>query len=250
VVTRDGPRLSGKTAVVTGAAQGICRAIVEAFAAEGATVIATDINRKKLQELPKQSAIEIHTLDITDPLAVQSVAHRYRETSVLVNCAGYVAIGSILTASRADLDLSYRLNVGAVFSMTQAFLPAMLERQSGSIVNIASVVSSIKAAPDRCAYATSKGAVIALTKSIALDLIKQGIRCNSISPGTVHTPSLDERMSTFLDPNEAMQEFVDRQPLGRLGRAEEIAAAAVLLASDEAPFMTGSNIVIDGGFSL
>jgi 2-keto-3-deoxy-L-fuconate dehydrogenase len=243
-------RLSGKTAVVTGAAQGIGRAIVKTFAVEGATVIATDLNLTKLLELSKRPSIEIHVLDVTDQAAVQNAAHRYQETNVLVNCVGYVATGSILHASRADLDLSYQLNVGSIFSMTQAFLPAMLERQSGSIINIASVVSSIKAAVDRCVYATSKGAVIALTKSIALDFIKKGIRCNSISPGTVHTPSLDERMSVFHDPDEAMRNFIGRQPLGRLGKTEEIAAAAVLLASDEARYMTGSNIVIDGGFSL
>lgn len=243
-------RLDGKVALVTGAAQGIGRAIVEAYAAEGARVIAADINSAKLHQLPEHPAVEVCTLDVTDEAAIQAAAHRHREVNVLVNCAGYVATGSVLTASREDLECSYRLNVGSVFSMTQAFLPAMLERKSGSIINIASVVSTIKAAPNRCAYAASKGAVIALTKSIALDLIKRGIRCNSISPGTVHTPSLDERLAALPDPGEAMRQFVNRQPLGRLGRASEIAAAAVLLASEEACFMTGSNLVIDGGFSL
>lgn len=243
-------RLHGKIALVTGAAQGIGRAIVEAFAAEGARVIASDINAPGLHELPPHAAIEICTLDVMDDAAIRTVADRHREVNVLVNCAGYVAAGSILTASREELEHSYRLNVGSIFSMTQAFLPAMLERKNGCIINIASVVSTVKAAPDRCAYAASKGAVIALTKSIALDLIKQGIRCNSISPGTVHTPSLDERMAAFSNGEEAMQQFIDRQPLGRLGRASEIAAVAVLLASSEADFMTGSDLVIDGGFSL
>jgi 2-keto-3-deoxy-L-fuconate dehydrogenase len=223
---------------------------VEAFAAEGARVIASDINTSGLLELLPHAAIEICTLDVTDDVAIRAVAHRHREVNVLVNCAGYVAAGSILTTSCEELEHSYRLNVGSVFSVTQAFLPAMLERKNGCIINIASVVSTIKAAPDRCVYAASKGAVIALTKSIALDLIKQGIRCNSISPGTVHTPSLDERMAAFSNGKEAMQQFIDRQPLGRLGRAAEIAAVAVLLASNEADFMTGSDLVIDGGFSL
>jgi NAD(P)-dependent dehydrogenase (short-subunit alcohol dehydrogenase family) len=243
-------RLDGKIALVTGAAQGIGRAIVEAFAGEGARVIAADIRPEKLRNLPPHPAIEVQVLDVADPPAIKAAALRRKDVNVLVNCAGYVATGSILTATPADLERSYQLNVGSVFSMTQAFLPAMLERKNGSIINIASVVSTVKADDDRCAFATSKGAVIALTKSIALDLIKHGIRCNAISPGTVHTPSLDERMSAQADPKEALRQFVARQPMGRLGEAREIAALAVLLASEEAAFMTGSNLVIDGGFSL
>jgi 2-keto-3-deoxy-L-fuconate dehydrogenase len=243
-------RLEAKVALVTGAAQGIGRAIVDSFAAEGARVIAADINLDKLRELPKHTAIEACRLDITDEIAIRAAAQRYRDVNVLVNCAGYVAAGSVLTASKEDLDHCYRLNVGSVFSMAQAFLPAMLERKKGSIINIASVVSTVKAANDRCPYAASKGAVIALTKSIALDFIREGIRCNAISPGTVHTPSLDERMATQAEPEQALRQFMGRQPMGRLGEAREIAALAVLLASDEALFMTGTNIVIDGGFSL
>jgi 2-keto-3-deoxy-L-fuconate dehydrogenase len=207
------------------------------------------LNLNKLKEL-ESSAVKVLRLDVTDEAAIEAAAHAHRDVNVLINCAGYVASGSILTALRKDLDNCYRLNVGSVFSMTRAFAPAMVERSNGVIINIASVVSTIKAAPDRCAYATSKGAVIALTKSAALDLIKTGVRCNAISPGTVHTPSLDERMAAFADPQEAMRQFVGRQPLGRLGTAVEIAAAAVYLASDESAFMTGSNVVIDGGFSL
>jgi 2-keto-3-deoxy-L-fuconate dehydrogenase len=243
-------RLVGKVALVTGAAQGIGRAVVEAFAAEGAQVVATDLNAERLCALPKQRRVQIEVLDVTDEPATNAAAQRHTDVNVLVNCAGYVAIGSILTASHEDLDRSLRLNVGAVFSMTRAFLPAMLERKNGTIINIASVVSTTKAAADRCVYATSKGAVIALTRSIALDFIKHGIRSNCISPGTVHTPSLDERISALPDPQGALRQFVARQPLGRLGRAEEVAAAAVLLASEEAAFMTGSNLIIDGGFSL
>ena len=243
-------RLDGKVALVTGAAQGIGRAIVEAFAQEGARVIATDIQTEKLKEIQPHSRIERYALDVTQERAIGSAALKFREVNILVNCAGVVASGSILTASRADLDRCYQLNVASIFGMCQAFLPAMLDRKEGSIINIASVVSTVKAAADRCAYAMSKGAVIALTKSIALDLIQQGIRCNSISPGTVHTPSLDERMAAQPDAQAALQQFISRQPMGRLGESREIAAAAILLASDEAKFITGSNLIIDGGFSL
>ncbi|MEP7242952.1 MAG: SDR family oxidoreductase [Gammaproteobacteria bacterium] len=243
-------RLTGKVALVTGAAQGIGRAIVAAFIAEGTRVIAADINRDRLQELSQLPGIEPCVLDVTDGPMILEAAKRHGDVNVLVNCAGFVASGSILTATREDLDRCYRLNVGSVFSVSQAFLPAMIDRRDGAIVNIASVVSTVKAAKDRCAYAASKGAVIALTKSMALDLIGYGVRCNAISPGTVHTPSLDERMAAQPDPDEAMRQFVARQPLGRLGQVEEIAAVAVLMASAEAQFMTGSNVVIDGGFSL
>lgn len=243
-------RLRGKVALVTGAGQGIGRATVDAFVAEGARVIAADINPDLLRELPRTAAIEPCELNVTNEAMIASAAGRYPEVGVLVNCAGFVASGSIITASRADLDRCYQLNVGSVFSMSQAFVPAMIERGEGAIINIASVVSTVKTAKDRCAYAASKGAVIALTKSMALDLIDKGIRCNSVSPGTVHTPSLDERMAVHPDPVEALRQFVARQPLRRLGTAQEIAAVVVLLASDEARFMTGSNIVIDGGFSL
>jgi len=243
-------RLDGKIALVTGAAQGIGRAILDAFVSEGAHVIATDVNREKLESLDKLPGVGIYPLDVTDEAAIEAAAHRYPTVNVLVNCAGHVVTGSIFTASRDDLDRAYRVNVASIFSMSKAFLPAMLERRNGSIINIASVVSTVKSAADRCAYAASKGAVIALTKAVALDVIQHGIRCNCISPGTVHTPSLDARVAAQPDPTAAMRQFVSRQPMGRLAGAAEIAAVAVLLASDEATFMTGSNIVIDGGFSL
>jgi 2-keto-3-deoxy-L-fuconate dehydrogenase len=243
-------RLTGKVALVTGAAQGIGRAIVEAFAAQGARVIATDLQQKKLQELSEWPRVEHYLLDVTDESAIRAAAQRFQDVNVLVNCAGTVASGSILTASRDELLRAYEINVGSVFSMSQAFLPAMVGRRAGVIINIASVVSTVKAAADRCVYAASKGAVIALTKSVAFDVIQFGIRCNSISPGTVHTPSLEQRFAAHSDPEEARRLFIKRQPMGRLGRAAEIAAVAILLGSDEAAFMTGSNVVIDGGFSL
>jgi len=243
-------RLEGKVALITGAGQGIGRAIAEAFSAEGARVVATDIDTAKGGAPSETQFFTTEQLDVTDESAVSAIALRYRNINVLVNCVGYVASGSILTASRADFDRSYQVNVASMFAVTQACLPAMLERNDGSIINVASVVSTIKAASERCAYAMSKGAVLALTKAIACDLIKTGIRCNSISPGTVDTPSLAQRLAAHPDPAAAKAQFIARQPLGRLGRTQEIAAVAVLLASDEAKFMTGSNIVIDGGFSL
>jgi 2-keto-3-deoxy-L-fuconate dehydrogenase len=243
-------RLHGRLALVTGAAQGIGSAIADAFLAEDAEVIAADINLAKLEQSPGRPRMQLERLDVTDESAVRDIAERHRDVDVLVNCAGHVATGSILTASRADMERSYQVNVIAVFSMIRAFLPAMLARGRGSIINIGSVVSTVKSAADRCAYAASKGAVIALTKSVALDLIRCGIRCNVISPGTVHTPSLGDRVAAMPDPDDALRQFIARQPLGRLGRASEVAAVAVLLASDEAAFMTGSNVVIDGGFSL
>jgi 2-keto-3-deoxy-L-fuconate dehydrogenase len=243
-------RLRGKIAFVTGAARGIGLAVTEAFLAEGARVIAADNNEQALSRLIDTPALDICHLDVTDELAIGAASRKYPDVELLVNCAGYVAQGSILQASRADVDHSYLMNVVSVFLMTQAFVPKMVERGRGSIVNIASVVSTVKAAADRCAYAASKGAVIALTKSIAFDLVRYGVRCNAISPGTVESPSLEERIAAAPDPEDARQRLISRQPVGRLGRPYEIAAVAALLASDDAGFMTGSNIVIDGGFSL
>jgi len=241
-------RLSGKTCFVTGAAQGIGRSIVERFLAEGASVIAADLHFP--ESVAGSAQLRLITLDVTDPAAVNAAAVAYPDVSVLVNCVGYVADGTVLDCSPDEFDRSLAVNTRSMMLTIQAFLPAMLARQQGSIINFASVVSSVMAAPNRFAYATSKAAVIGLTMSVARDFIAQGIRCNSISPGTTETPSLHERFAASGDVAAARAAFVARQPMGRLGQVGEIAATAVLLASDEAAFMSGTNIIIDGGMSL
>ena len=244
------PRLSGKVSLVTGAAQGIGRSITDAFLAEGGRVIATDRNVAPLAGLAGHPQLEICELDVTRPDDIAAAAARHADVEVLVNCAGYVPAGQLLQCEDADFERTLSLNVTAMFRMMKAFLPAMAERRCGSIINIASVVSSVMAAPDRFAYGASKAAVIAMSMSVARDYAGSGVRCNAISPGTVETPSLHERMAATGDAVKARDMFVARQLLGRLGRPEEVAAVAVLLASDEATFITGSNLVIDGGMSL
>jgi 2-keto-3-deoxy-L-fuconate dehydrogenase len=242
-------RLAGKTALVTAAAQGIGRATAEAFAAEGAAVVATDINEKTLATLP--AAIRKERLDVTDKAAIDALAKELGAVDVLFNCAGYVHQGTILDCTERDWEFSFALNVRSMYLTIRAFLPAMLASgRGGSIINMSSVVSSVKGAPNRFAYGATKAAVIGLTKSVAADYIRQGIRCNAICPGTVATPSLDERIAALGGGPEVRQAFVDRQPLGRLGRPKEIAALAVHLASDESAFTTGAIHVIDGGFAL
>ena len=240
-------RLSGKTCFVTGAAQGIGRSIAEAFLAEGAAVIASDRAAIAIAEHPRLTRL---ILDATSQQAAQAAAAVHRDVSVLVNCVGMVAEGAILDCPLDDFDRSIAVNVRSMVTTIQAFLPAMLERGDGSIINIASVVSSVMAAPNRFAYATSKAAVIGLTMSVARDYVARGIRCNAISPGTTDTPSLHQRFAASGDPEAARAAFVARQPMGRLGSPDEIAATALLLASDEARFMTGTNLVVDGGMSL
>jgi 2-keto-3-deoxy-L-fuconate dehydrogenase len=240
-------RLVGKRCLVTGAAQGIGRSIAEAFSAEGAQVIGADL---QFSGDPFPAGVTAVELDVTDEDAVGAAVAACGEVDVLVNCVGIVANGTILDSSLDDLDRSYQVNVRSMAAVTRAVLPGMVGRGRGSIINIASVVSSVMAAPNRFAYATTKAAVIGLTLSIALDFVKQGIRCNAISPGTVETPSLHERWAATGDPAAAREAFVARQPMGRLGSSNEIAATAVFLASDEAPFMTGANLIIDGGMSL
>ena len=242
-------RLAGKTALITAAAQGIGRACALHYVAAGAQVIATDINADKLAEL-KDDDISTRVLDATDFSAVKALAAELDGVDTLVNVAGFVHHGTILDCAPEDWNFSFDLNVRSMYHTIQAFLPAMLATGSGSIINMASVASSIKGIPYRFVYGTTKAAVIGLTKSVARDFIDRGIRCNAICPGTVQTPSLDDRINAFDDPVQARKDFIARQPMGRLGTAEEIAAAAVYLASNESAYATGSVLTIDGGLTI
>ena len=245
-------RLTGKTAFITAAAQGIGRATAMAYAAEGARVIATDVNRDKLADLAGP-ATTVHRLDATDPADIARVAALAGPVDVLFNCAGFVHQGTILDATEAEWDFAFALNVRSMFRTIRAFLPGMLER-GGSIINMSSAASSIKGAPNRFVYATTKAAVIGLTRSVAADFVKQGIRCNAICPGTVQTPSLDDRIAANAAAAGSLEAartgFIARQAMGRLGTPEEIAALAVYLGSNEAQFITGQAVVIDGGWTL
>lgn len=243
-------RLGGKKAVITAAAQGIGRATAIAFADEGATVWATDINDAALEALSRERP-EILTrhLDVRNSEAVDALARETGRINVLFNCAGFVHDGTILECKEQDWDASFDLNVKSMFRTCRSFLPGMLEGEGGSIINVSSVASSVKGAPKRFVYGTTKAAVIGLTKSIAADFISRGIRCNAICPGTVETPSLDDRMRAQGDVKVAHAAFVARQPMGRLGHPTEIAALAVYLASDESSFTTGQIHIIDGGWT-
>ncbi len=247
-----GDRLSGKKALVTAAAQGIGRASALAFAAEGARVIATDINAAKLAELKRAAKGEVETrvLDVTDAAAIGALAGELGPVDVLFNCAGFVHHGTVLDCTEKDWDFTMDLNVRSMYRMIRAFLPAMLKQGGGSIINMSSGASSVKGAPNRFVYGTSKAAVIGLTKAVAIDFIKQGIRCNAICPGTIETPSLGERIAAQGGTEAVRQAFIQRQPMGRLGTPDEIAALAVYLASDESSFTTGAIHLIDGGWSL
>lgn len=240
-------RLKGKTVFATAAAQGIGRATVERMAAEGARVIATDINVEKLKGV---AGIEVRQLDVTDRTAVDTVFAEIGAVDVLFNCAGVVHSGSVLDASPDDLDLAYSVNVKSMFNTIRASLPGMLKKGRGSIINIASVASSTIGVPDRCVYGTTKAAVIGLTKSVAADYVKQGIRCNAICPGTVDSPSLHERLRATGNYDQVWRDFQARQKMGRVGQPNEIAALACYLASDEAGFTTGQAINIDGGWTI
>ncbi len=239
-------RLSGKIAIVTAAAQGIGRAAAELFAREGARVLAVDINAEALATL---EGCEAHVVDLLDPQAIRDFAARVGAVDILFNCAGFVHAGTILTTEEADWDFSFDLNVRAQYRLIRALLPAMIDAGGGSIVNMSSVASHVIAVPNRFVYTASKAAVIGLTKSVALDFVGQGIRCNAICPGTVQSPSLEERMAATGDAEAARASFTARQPMGRLGRAEEIAELALYLASDASSYTTGVAHVIDGGWS-
>jgi 2-keto-3-deoxy-L-fuconate dehydrogenase len=252
-------RLKGKTAFVTAAGQGIGRATAEAFLREGARVIATDISESLLAELAKTSGCETRRLDVTDGNAVAAAAKQSGAVNILFNGAGYVHAGTILDCDEKAFDFSFDLNVRAMYRMIRAFLPAMLDayangRGASSIINMASVAGSIKGAPNRFVYGTTKAAVVGLTKSVAADFITRGVRCNAICPGTVESPSLRDRMATLAkSTNQTLEQaeawFVSRQPMGRVGTTAEIAALAVYLASDESAFTTGTAQIIDGGWS-
>ncbi len=243
-------RLDGKKILVTAAAQGIGRAAALACAREGAAVVATDINLDKLNELAGTRGIEVRRLDVTDEPAIAALAGDVATPDALINCAGFVANGSILDCTQRDWDFSFDLNVRSMFWMIRAFLPAMLEQEGGSIVNIASIAGSVKGIPNRFVYGATKAAVIGLTKSVAADFVRRGIRCNAVCPGTVDTPSLGDRINALADPVQARKDFIARQPMGRLGNAEEIGELCVYLASDASQFMTGQAVMIDGGMTI
>ena len=245
-----GSRLAGKTVLLTAAAQGIGRASALAFADEGAHVIATDIDEEKLAGLSGTDGLKTRPLDVTDPAAIEAAARDVSAPDVLFNCAGFVHHGSVLTTGEEEWRFSMTLNVDSMYRMIRAFLPGMIKRGGGSIINMSSVASSIRGLPNRFVYGTTKAAVIGLTKSVAADCIRDGIRCNCICPGTVETPSLEDRIAAFDDPVQARRDFIARQPMGRIGTAEEIASLAVWLASDESAYATGTAFVVDGGVSL
>ena len=243
-------RLAGKTAFITAAAQGVGRGAALAFAREGASVWASDANAAKLAELEGSDGVRTRALDVTDEAAIARAAAETGPVDVLFNCAGYVHHGTILDCTPRDWDFSFNLNVRSMYLVTRAFLPGMLARGGGSIINMSSVVSSVKGVPNRFVYGATKAAVVGLTKAIAADFVKQGIRCNCIGPGTVDTPSLRQRIAAFPDPAQAQKDFVARQPMGRLGRVEDITGILVFLASDESLFATGNMYSIDGGMTL
>jgi len=243
-------RLSGKTAFVTAAAQGIGRGAALAFAREGAQVWATDINAKALGEIEGKDGIRTRRLDVTDEAAIAQAAAEVGPIDVLFNCAGFVHHGTILDCTPKDWDFSFNLNVKSMYLVTRAFLPGMLKKGKGSIINMSSIASSVKGLPNRFVYGATKAAVVGLTKAIAADYVKQGVRCNCIGPGTVDTPSLHDRISAFADPEQARKDFIARQPMGRLGTVDDITGILVFLASDESLFATGNMYSIDGGMTI
>jgi 2-keto-3-deoxy-L-fuconate dehydrogenase len=245
-----GGRLQGKTAFITAAGQGIGRAAVLAMAAEGARVWATDLNPATLATLAGTPGVTTRVLDVTSDAQVESLAAEAGRVDVLFNCAGFVHHGTILDCSPKDWDSSFDVNVKSMYRTIRAFLPAMLASGGGSIINMSSVASSLKGLPNRLVYGASKAAVIGLTKAVAADFVKQGIRCNALCPGTVETPSLQGRIDAFADPVQARKDFIARQPMGRLATVDDITPLIVYLAGDESKFATGNAFSVDGGMTI
>jgi len=244
-------RLEGKKIIVTAAGQGIGKATAIAFHNEGADVIATDLNDKTLADLNKEYPnINVHTLDSTDNNAILEFVKTLEKVDVLFNAVGFVHHGTILDCEEKDWDFSFDVNIKAMYFMCKAIIPLMVKQNGGSIINISSIASSLKGLPNRFVYGASKAAIIGLTKSIASDFVKQNIRCNSIAPGTVFSPSWQDRVNQSPDPVQAKKDFIARQPMGRLGTAEEIASMAIYLAGDESTFTTGNTFSVDGGMTI
>ena len=245
-------RLENKSVIITAAGQGIGKETAIRFFNEGANVIATDINRNhKLEKLSKEfPKIKTYTLDSTNAAETKKFANSVSKVDVLINCVGFVHNGTILNCEEKDFDFSFNVNVRSMYLMIKNIIPKMVNQKSGVIINVASVVSSIKGVKERFVYGTTKAAVIGLTKSIAVDFLKYNIRCNAIAPGTIHTPSLEDRVNSFKDPEKARKDFIDRQPMGRFGKPEEVAALAAYLASDESAFSTGAVYPLDGGMTI
>jgi 2-keto-3-deoxy-L-fuconate dehydrogenase len=243
-------RVKDKFCLVTAAAQGIGRASVKRLVAEGANVLATDIDEAGLASLAAETGCATKVLNVMDKDAIKAVADEYPYIDVLFNCAGFVANGTVLECDDKDWDFSFNLNVTAMYQMIKAILPNMIENGGGSIINMSSVASSVTGAPNRFAYGASKAAVIGLTKSVAADFVKKNIRCNAICPGTVHSPSLEQRLAAQGDYETAKAQFIARQPMGRIGEPDEIAALVAYLASDDSAYTTGQIHVIDGGWTI
>ena len=243
-------RLAGKVAFVTAAGQGIGRGAALAFAREGAQVWATDVNARTIGELDGKDGIKGRVMDATDEAAIARVAAEVGAIDVLFNCAGFVHHGTILDCTPKDWEFSFNVNVRSMYLVSRAFIPGMLKKGKGSIINIASIASSVKGLPNRFVYGATKGAVIGLTKAIAADYVTKGIRCNAICPGTVDTPSLQDRINAYDDPVAARKNFIARQPMGRLGTVDDITGILVFLASDESLFATGNAYSIDGGMTI
>lgn len=243
-------RLKGKTALITAAGQGIGYASAIAMAKEGATVWATDVNPALLEKFKGVDNVHTAVLDVMDKQAILAVTAKIPNIEVLFNCAGFVHAGTVMEATDEDWQFAFDLNVRSQFWMIQAVIPKMLANKKGSIINMASIASSVRGLPNRFVYGASKAAVIGLTKAIAADYVTQGIRCNAVCPGTVDTPSLQDRINAYADPVEARKNFIARQPMGRLATAEEIAPVVTFLASDESSFSTGNVYSVDGGMTI